>query len=350
MSKREAPALEPPTDIPAMEDPHTAAAFRSVRTPLLGLPAAAMALGIPAVTLGLAGAGWVLVALLGIAALAFLLAAVLTFVMIGSWVGPAAKLLRTQSWREATVKVYRPGKGLPKSKLAVKDGDKTINLVANALPWAAQQVLARTGRIWLVGPDDRGNAAIRSTGLALPLGQAKMTTEKVAAGYEINVVQDDPVRVPIAASDAVLAHTTATPRKRSRTDVVLPALLMVFALVMVFDLFSRDLRADQAPLVIGVLVGTAAIAGLLAWRIAKLRHWSTVDKLLAVGPWKSVPVSVHGEALKCAGRAVTLRKGAKELRANAVATGQLWIAGQPRGTVAVGLPGYPFLSVAEFED
>ncbi|WP_054053459.1 hypothetical protein [Alloactinosynnema sp. L-07] len=350
MSKREAPALEPPTDIPAVADPHTAAALRALRNPLLGLPALAMAFGVPAISLALAGVGWVLIALLGIAAVAFLLAAVLTFVMIGGWVGPAAKLLRAESWREAKVKVYRPGRGLPKVKLAVRDGAKTINLVANALPWPAQQVLARTGRIWLVGPDERGWAAIRSAGLALPLGQAKVTSENVSGGYEVNVVQDDPVRVPLASSDAVLVHTTATPRKRSRTDVVLPGLLMVFALVMVFDLFGRDLRADQTPLAIGVVAGTLAIAGLLAWRIAKLRYWAAMDKLLAAGPWTSVPVTLDGDTLRAGDKAVALRRGAKELRANAEATGLLWVAGQPSGKVAVGLPGYPFLSVAEFSD
>ncbi|HVK22577.1 MAG TPA: hypothetical protein VM677_14555 [Actinokineospora sp.] len=350
MNKREAPALEPPTDTPAITDPHTASALRALRAPLLGLPALAMVFGVPAVSLGLAGAGWVLVALLGIAAVAFLIAAVLTFVMIGAWVGPAAKLLRDQSWREATVKVYRPGRGLPKSKLVVRDGGKTLNLVANALPWAAQQVLARTGRIWLVGPDESGWAAIRSAGLALPLGQAKVTTEDVASGYQVNVLQDDPVKVPLAASDAVLVRTTATPRKRSKSDVILPAVLMVFAAIMAGDLFSRDLRSDQIPLAIGVVVGTLGIAGLLAWRIGKLRYWSTVDKLLAAGPWKSVPVTVDGDTLRAEGKTVALRRGAKELRANAEATGLLWVAGRPSGKVAVGLPGYPFLSVAEFRD
>ncbi|MDQ3402128.1 MAG: hypothetical protein M3548_01880, partial [Actinomycetota bacterium] len=64
MSKGEAPAVHPPTDVPAIEDPPTARALRGLRLPLIGLPLAVVAFGVPAIALNAAGAGWVGVAAL----------------------------------------------------------------------------------------------------------------------------------------------------------------------------------------------------------------------------------------------------------------------------------------------
>ncbi|MDQ3404311.1 MAG: hypothetical protein M3548_13095, partial [Actinomycetota bacterium] len=280
------------------------------------------------------------------------------------WIGPASRLLRTQSWRPAKVRVFRPGRGLPKAKLLVRDGDRTLNLTASALPWAVQQLFARTGRIWLVGPDDKGWVAIRSAGLALPLGSARVTAENVAAGWEINIEQPEPARVSIAAGDAVVARMLATPRRRSRTELIAPTLLMVFAVIVVVDLIGRDLREDQVELVGLVGLAVLGIAALLAWRVRKLLYWSKVDKLLAVGPWTSVPVeldlprndtrtrTVTALATLPGGQTVpvTLPRAGQALLANIAGTGQLWVAGTPKADVetVAGLPGYPFLSLARF--
>ncbi len=349
--RREAPAVEPPTDIPAMADPHTARAYRDLRIPLLGLPVGAVVFGVPAIFLR---AGWVATAVLGVIALAFVLATVVSFSLVGTWLRPADKLLKDQPWREASVKVYRSARGLPRTKMRVDDGTTKLSLRANALPWTAQQVLARTGRIWLVGPSADGWVAIRSAGLALPLGPAQVVDEDVSNGYEIAIEQEAPLKVPLAAEDVVLAKATATPRRRAKTDLIGPGILLLIALVLVVDLVQRGAYVAHLGAAIGLGIGTFALAALLVWRIRKLRYWTTLDRLLGSGPWRSVPVTADGHAFLATlddGKTakVKLGHGAKELRANVEATGLLWIAGPTDGKAAAGLPGYPFLTIAVFQ-
>ncbi|SDC77283.1 hypothetical protein [Actinokineospora iranica] len=362
--QREAPAVEPPTDRPAIQDPATARAMSGLRLSLASLPVAVLLFGVPAAWLALAGAGWIAVTALAVAALAFLIATILTVLISGFWIGPASRLLRAQAWRPAAVTVFRPTRGFPRTRLLVREEDGTAkNLLAPALPWPAQQVLARTGRVWLVGPDARGWVAIRSAGLALPLGQARVTAEDVSAGYQIEVEQPAPVRAPLAAADAVLSRVIATPRRRSRTELVAPALLLVFAGFVVVDLVNRGIRPDQVWLAVFVGLGTLGLVALLAWRVRRVLYWAKADRLLAAGPWTPVPAefaaptrvrraAATGRATLPDGRVVpvALRRSGHALRANIAATGLLWTAGPPvaGGEAAVGLPGYPFLTVARF--
>ncbi|MGQ0840495.1 hypothetical protein [Actinokineospora sp.] len=360
-SQREAPAVEPPTNRPAIEDQPTARALRSLRIPLFVLPFAALLFGVPAIVLDI---GWIVIALLTIAALAFVIATMLTIAISGFWIGPATRLLRAHPWRPATVKVFRPTRGFPRAKLVVREADgEPLNLLAPALPWPVQQLFARTGKLWLVGPDAKGWVALRSAGLALPLGQARVTKEDVASGYEIDVEQPAPVRIPLAANDAVLSRIIAAPRRRSRTELIAPSLLLVFAIVVVVDLVRRGIRADQVDLAVFVGLATLGIAALLGWRVRKVRYWAKVDRLLGAGPWTSVPVdlpepddvrraTVTARATLPGGQAVsvTLPRASHALLANVAGTGQLWVAGVPRagGEAVAGLPGYPFLNLAKF--
>ncbi|GAA2989807.1 hypothetical protein [Actinokineospora diospyrosa] len=360
----EAPAVAPPTDTPAIEDLATAKALAALRLPLIGLPLAAVVFAAPAIWLASAGAGWIGIAVLTIGALAFVITAILAVIITGFWIGPAGRLLRAEPWRAASVKVYRPTKGFPRARLVVQEADgTTVNLLAPALPWAAQQILARTGKIWLVGPDDKGWVAIRSSGLALPLGQARVTQADLSSGYEISVDQPDPSRASLASGDAVLAKVIATPRKRSRTDLVAPVVLLAFAGFVVVDLLKRGVRSDQVWLAVGVFVGTLIIAGFFAWRLYKALYWAKMDRLLSAGPWKSVSVelpeptsvgraTVTAQATLPDGRIVpvTLPRAVHAVRANIAATGKLWVAGTPTAgkRMAAGIPGYPFLNRAEF--
>ncbi|WP_018683491.1 hypothetical protein [Actinokineospora enzanensis] len=365
-SQREAPVVEPPTTGPAIDDPATTRALTALRAPLLVLPLATVALGVPAILLAVADAGWPGIAVLTIAALAFLITAMLAIWLSGRWIGPAGRLLRAEPWRRASVQVFRAGRrGLPRATLLVReDGKPPLRLVATALPWAAQQVLARTGTVWLVGPDDRGWAAVRAPGLALPLGQAQVVPGESRGENEITVEQTAPVRIPLAAGDAVLSRVIAAPRKRSRTDVVAPGLLFLFAVVVTVDLIRRGVQSDQVVLAVCTFAGTLAIAGYLAWRVGKLRYWIKADRLLAAGPWTPVKadfpkpakvgkVTVTGRATLPGGDTVgvTLPRAGHALRSNIAATGTLWVAGQPGPgkPAAVGIPGYPFLNIATFD-
>ncbi|MGW5050793.1 hypothetical protein [Actinokineospora sp. NPDC004072] len=345
----EVPAAEPPTDGPALADPATARALRALRLPLVTLPLAALVCAVPAVLLDSLAS-----ALLTIAALAFVLGAMIAVATTGFWIRPAAKLLRTEPWRPAKVRVYRQLKGLPRTPLRLREPDgATVDLLAPALSWSAQQVLARTGAVWLVGPDARGWAAIRARGLVLPLGQARTTDTDIGAGYQLSPVQTNPAGAATAADDAVLARAIAGPRRRSRTDLLAPLLLLAFAVFVLVDLLRRGV-SGRVELLVGLIAATALILGLLAWRVHRLRHWTRVHQLLSAGPWTSAPVELADD--RASGR-VTLPDGATAtirftraspaLLANIAATGQLWTAGPPAcGPVAVGLPGYPFLTVA----
>nr|WP_253832265.1 hypothetical protein [Actinokineospora globicatena]MCP2301166.1 hypothetical protein [Actinokineospora globicatena]GLW77198.1 hypothetical protein Aglo01_16800 [Actinokineospora globicatena]GLW84032.1 hypothetical protein Aglo02_16720 [Actinokineospora globicatena] len=360
----EAPAVEPPTGKPAFEDLATAKALTALRLPLIGLPLAALAFAVPTGWLIAAGAGWIGIAVLGIAAVAFLVTTVLALIITGFWIGPAGRLLRAEPWRAASVKVYRPAKGFPRARLVVKEADGTsLSLLAPALPWAAQQILARTGKIWLVGPDDKGWVAIRSTGLAAPLGQARVSTADLSTGYEITVDQPDPAMASLASGDAVLAKVIAMPRKRSRTDMVAPVVLLAFAVFVVVDLLKRGVRADQVGLAVGVFAGTLIIVGFFAWRLYKALYWAKIDRLLSLGPWNAVTAelpeptrvgrtTVTAQATLADGRIVpvTLPRAGHAIRANIAATGKLWVAGIPADgkQMVTGIPGYPFLNRADF--
>ena len=348
----EVPAAEPPTDGPALADPATARALRGLRVPLVALPVAALAFGVPALLLG-----GLAKALFTIAALAFVLGTLAVVATTAFWIGPATKLLRAQPWRPGKVRVYRQLKGLPRTPLRVREPDgTTTDLIAPALSWTAQQVLARTGRIWLVGPDARGWTAIRSAGLALPLGQAKVVDSAADFRFEVSPVQTEPESARTAGDDAVLARAIAAPRRRSKTDLLAPALLLVFAVFVLVDLLRRG-TAERVELLAGLLVATALILGLLAWRVYRMRHWTRVARLLAAGRWTPVPVDIEltdertvtARATLPDGRTAPVRfhRASRALLANIAATGRMWTAGAPGdGPVAVGLPGYPFLAVA----
>lgn len=348
----EAPAAEPPTDGPALADPATARALRGLRRPLLVLPPAALLCGVPAIVLAVRGTGGLAVALLTIGALAFVLGTMVAVAVTGFWLRPATRLLRAQPWRPARVRVYGVTKGLPRTPLHVREPDgSTVSLLAPALPWVAQQVMARTGRVWLVGPDARGWAAIRSAGLALPLGQARVADVGVTAGFEVSPVQAAPAAVATAGDDAVLARAIAGPRRRSRTDLVAPGLLLAFALFVMVDLLRRGVQG-RVDLLLGLAGVTLLILGLLGWRVHRLWHWRRVSRLLARGPWTPVPAALDDGTTRAAlpdGRVAELRRPSPALLANIAATGRMWTAGPVDGAaghVAVGLPGYPFLATA----
>ncbi|EWC62866.1 hypothetical protein UO65_1814 [Actinokineospora spheciospongiae] len=361
-TQREAPAVEPPTDVPALSDGVTGRALRALRLPLFALPATALVFGAPAAWLAAAGASWLVVAVLTIAALAFVIAFLLTAHLYGTWLRPAARLLAAQPWRRAAVTVFRPARG--RTPLLVTEPDGTRHaLVAAALPWAVRQVFARTGRVWLVGPDAGGWVALRSSGLALPLGAARVTAADVALGYEVEVAQPAPVRAPVAAADAVVSRLIAGPRRRSRTELIAPTVLLVFAGVVIADLLGRDFAGELLELTLLVLLATLLLAGLLAWRVRKVRYWAKVDRMLGVGGWTPVPATLAESAVDggprtvtaqavVAGRTVpvTLPRASQALRANVAGTGKLWVAGVPApGAEAVaGLPGYPYLNLARF--
>lgn len=364
-AEHEVPAVEPAADAPAAADPATSWAMQSLRTSVLA-PAVLSTIAVAvAVVIGVAGVTELFVlmfALIGVLGLGASAPVALRWLR---WHGPAGRLFAAQSWRPATVSVFRQVKGRTAGcRLRVQEeGGEPFWLSAVGLGWGGQQVLARTGRVWLVGPDADGNAAVRSSGLAVPMAMAQVGGQ-LTGDVPVEAAQRAPRRAPKARDDVVVANMLAGPRRRSRTDLVAPVLLLGLAIVLLVAVLRGNQRVLRYEEMLGsVLVVIAVLGGFTAWRITRLVRTNRIDRMLAAGPWRPVPVAVDGTpdprtqglrgdaTLPDGGTvAVSVPRAGFVLAANVAATGLLWVAGEPaagRRTVA-GLPGYPLLAVATF--
>lgn len=364
-AEHEVPAVEPAGDAPAAADPSTGWAMQALRTAVLAPAILSMIAIVVGIVIGLAGVTEIFVLIIALAGLLGLSAGAPVTLRWLRWRGPASALLAAGPWRPAEVSVFRSARGRSLgTRLRVLDADgEPMWLTALGLSWSAQQVLARTGRIWLVGPDAEGNVAIRSSGLAVPIAMAQVSTQQ-SADVPVEAQQRAPRRAPKARDDVVVANLLAGPRRRSRTDLFAPILLLGLAIVVLVAVLRSNHAAPRfAELLWSVLAVLAVLAGFAGWRIAKLLRTGRIDRMLAAGPWRAVPVDLTGgpdpHRQELRGNATLPGGGTVEvsvpragfvLTANVAATGLLWVAGEPepgRRTVA-GLPGYPLLAVATF--
>ncbi|TDQ05064.1 hypothetical protein [Labedaea rhizosphaerae] len=364
-AEHEVPAVEPAGDAPAAADPATEWALRALRASVLAPAILSMIAIVVAIAVGLAGVAEVFVLVIAFAGVLGLSAGAPVTLRWLHWRGPVRTLLDTQPWRPADVSVFRPARGrTPGCRLRVLDASgEPVWLSVVGLGWSGQQVLARTGRAWLVGPDAEGNAAIRSSGLAVPIAMAQVGAQQ-PTDVIVEAAQRAPRRAPKARDDVVVANLLAGPRRRSRTDLVAPVLLLVLAVfVLVAVLRSNHAVPRYGEMLGWALAILAVLVAFAGWRIARLLRTSRIDRMLAAGPWRAVPVDLDGEpdprnpqlrgnaTLPGGGTvAVSVPKAGFVLTANVAATGLLWVVGEPaagRRTVA-GLPGYPLLAVATF--
>jgi hypothetical protein len=364
-AEHEVPAVEPIEDAPAAADPATEWALHAFRTALLAPAVMSLIAIVVAIAIGLAGVTEVFVLVVALAGLLGLSAGAPVTLRWLRWRGPARALLEAQPWRAADVSVFRQARGRSVGcRLRVLDASgEPIWLTAVGLGWSGQQVLARTGRVWLVGPDADGTVAIRSSGLAVPIAMAQVTDQQ-PADLLVEAAQRAPRRAPKARDDVVVANLLAGPRRRSRTDMVAPVLLLGLAVFVLVAILRSNHAAPRFGELLGsVLVVLALLAGFAGWRIVRLIRTSRIDRMLAAGPWRAVPVDLAGKPdprkQELRGNATLPDGGTVEvsvpragfvLAANVAATGLLWVVGEPeagRRTVA-GLPGYPLLAVATF--
>lgn len=364
-AEHEVPAVEPAGDAPAAADPATEWALRALRASVLA-PAILSSIAIVvAIAIGLAGVAEVFVLIIALAGLLGLSAGAPVTLRWLRWRGPIRALLGAQPWRPADVSVFRPSRGRAVGcRLRVLDtSGEPMWLGAVGLGWGGQQVLARTGRAWLVGPDDEGNVAVRSSGLAVPIAMAQVGTQ-LATDVVVEAEQRAPRRAPKARDDVVVANLLAGPRRRSRTDLVAPVLLLGLAIVVLIAVLRSNHAAPRyGETLWSVLVVIAVLGAFAGWRIARLVRTGRIDRMLASGPWRAVPVDLESKpdprkpelrgnaTLPDGGTvAVSVPKAGFVLSSNVAATGLLWVAGEPAAghrTVA-GLPGYPLLAVATF--
>ncbi|HEV2781735.1 MAG TPA: hypothetical protein VGX25_20310 [Actinophytocola sp.] len=309
------------------------------------------------------GASWVAVVLLGLATVVGLLLSVVP-VLLARSERSDNRLLESQPWRVGTVEVFAPedpdeaGLFGGETRLLV---DGTMWLSWYPARWADQQVLARTGRIWLVGPNADGKVLFCSAGLAVSTSTAEVVENADGPAVPVRPEQVAPARLPRAADDLVAAAGLANDRRVARAPLfahLLAFLPAVAALAIVL--------VDDNPHRLEGIIGVGIVVLLLvASLLSDVRTYLTstrIARLLESGPWTAISVALDSRT-KLVDRVITVRlqailtdghitsvrlRSGYPLLANIAETGQLWVAGDPTPgrPAAAGLPGYPFVSLA----
>jgi hypothetical protein len=348
----------PPTDAPAIEDDTTARLFTAMTTRVTSASWALLTL--------VAGAAatvwlWSLVPVIGMAMTAAL--------CVLAWQVSAGPCLSTVRWPKVgramlSGEPWRPvGAVVRGATVTLADG--TLVRVWD-LPPPARMVIARTGRVWLVGPDAHGWAALRVDGLHTPwpahvrgagvrlqaagptgmvdgLWSGTGVTQARAPGDV--AVAITPVQAPqvVAGDDPVVAALVRHLARR-RWGEVAYAVLSTAALCMLAILAALHWLA-----LVTVATG-AVVAGLLAWRLRNVNRLAT---LLTRGPWQRAEAMLTDgvAAVRMADGTrftVDLRDADFDVTANVYETESVWVAGSPEAVAAVGFPGYPILAAARF--
>lgn len=339
----------PPTDRPALDDPSTAVLLADaarrltaarvgfVAGPLLILGAIAIILG------GAQDPSTTLLVVLAVAlGLATFTRATRIHLRFGRWLRSARTLLAEHSWRPV------PASFVTRNVLEIGAEDQWQARVGMTLPEAVRQVITRTGRVWVVGPDAAGRLVLRIDGLVTPLPAWRLPTMITAqAEPSIAATEFDPV-ITWAAS------LGRAQRAWLRSVALATALVVVLFLLM-------------APL-LGAVVYGAAVGLVVLMVIIVVRRWRlagdarALPALVRAGPWTRVAVEVRpwrvrgGAAVDATGTIqvaggtveMVLRRAGLGLMDTMARTGTVWVAGEPAAgkTVAVGFPGYPLLAVA----
>jgi len=326
---------EPRNDRPAMDDPTTAALFQGMRKE--GITAACGGVFLTALLI------WVLLAAptFGRNTVPLIVALVTSEVTVAvavwsrvRWLRPGGRLLRAQTWRPIPAKVARVGKRWWNSDVRLDDG--TV-LRVTRLSAAHHALIARTGRVWVVGPDESGWASLRVDGsrIAFPARRIRR-----AAGSE-----------PAVAGDVTVL---AAAYLRTRSLGVVWAFGWVVAITAAWIALGGTWGA------LGAL--TVAVVGIFAARDKLLdrrlpafvagAEWTPFEVTLKPwGPGQGGHSDAAGRVWFDDGQSSPLRlpNASLDLLASAHEAGTLWFSElpEPGKTLAVGFPGYPLLAVAK---
>jgi len=261
------------------------------------------------------------------------------------WLAAARRLLADQSWRPVPVVVSRGG---PLVELADQPAG---HLVRVTWPRAVRLVAARTGRVWVVGPDAAGWLALRVDG-APTLFRAR----RIRSGAVVAAMRPEPAGTSGTAADdpvtsAVAARIRAEPHRQLLMGVLVVAALFGFTL-----LAARSVAAIW-------ITAFVCLPLLVVLAVLVSRQWAgrALPALLRSGPWRQARVTLRPWQLRRDGTAtvngtvtvdgvsleIVLPRARPDLLGVMWETGTVWLAGDPgRGRVAVGFPGYPLLGVA----
>jgi hypothetical protein len=350
----------PAADRPALADPTTATLMnmltrrtRSVTSSFAYLPLYVMSwawMFIPGLRIE---PGLVVMAAATIACSLFAMGqATYVYVRCGRWLRKGERLLRAQSWRPVPAVVT--GRGT----VEINEDGRSSRLRAPGMYDAVAQVIVRTGRVWVVGPDARGWLALRVDGLHAPwparrvgAGTGSAAREPVAPGTTGTAAYD-----PVAASWA-----------RTAVRLLLLPLLPYVFFIAVFAATAVGLAMVThvvVPWVIFAMVFIVPCVILLMIKLRRSRAHRRLPALLRAGPWRRVRIQIWpGRTLGWTGTAnttgtvwledgstlkIALPGASIDLLGTIGETGTLWLAGEPAPgrSLAAGFPGYQLLGVA----
>ncbi|MBP2475643.1 hypothetical protein JOF53_004515 [Crossiella equi] len=336
---------DPVTDRPAARDPHTAAAVAQLQQVIYLLPVVTAGL------LVLVYLGWLslVTGLVGAAVLLALFGLYLPRLLA------TRKLVSAHTWRPVAATVLGSG-GLK----FTADADGRTFAITEVLGRFGHRVVARTGRLWLLGPLPSGHVLVRVDGVtaALP-GKSVATPSRLGP-----VAQDAPGPAGTAAEDGLVRAWARQCVRQARLRIWVGPLVYVLLAPPLLTFVVppwQDVRA-LVIFLFGLVVGLVFAlvrTGVLHRRFA---HYVRLPELLAAGPWQQALVTIgpwQGKGLglgdadgmlhvPTANVPVHLPQAGRDLVANIQATGRVWFVGElrPGAVLALGYPGFPVLGVA----
>jgi hypothetical protein len=339
------PALDgivppPRTDRPVLADPTTATLFTFMRTQvistaaLVGTAVAAVLLAGQAALVGLDG--WVadLMVFLALAAVLVVEAYVVGTGLASLGWRRVRPMLERSEWRPVTVTVLI-GRG---TVLALPDGSRVrVWLQTPAL----RDVIARTGQVWLAGPDERGWFAARVPGAHVPW-PARLVPGSSSEGR------------PLAATDTDLAadHLRQTGRLQAISLTAWAGLAVVAGVAV--PLGSPVPEVDLLLAAFGAAMAVYRGVYLVQYRrLAALRRgpWQRLEATVAWGkPKRNLVADATGTVRLASGErfSLVMKNASLSVLAAVQEGGAVWVAGDPVSGKdhVLGFPGYPPLAKA----
>jgi hypothetical protein len=274
--------------------------------------------------------------------------------LVGRWL-PAAGQLLADSPRQR-IEAVVVGHRRSGTTLAVG----SMYLRVRLFHWGLRQVVARSGEITLVGPDDKGNAVVFVDGQPTPL------PAEVVMAPELSE-PEPPARVSWRGAEDDVPQWYAAWLVRLRWIAVAGAVLPIPA-------FAYDAQQPMVVIVRPEISGTASFIWFYAISFAVLALCALylavgqrrLTKLLGAGQWQGYPATVlrwRGEPRRPhadlmlrlhlpdgASMPVLVKHASVQLMANVNVTGTLWMIGTPKAgkLTAVGVPGHPIVATARF--
>jgi len=334
--------LEPRTDVPAAVDWSTGLILAELRG--FGRVGAVAMLGSLALIIWVIKVSNTTAGTVGVAVLLGLVAVLGVGGLVLYWMErrPYRRGLLEVPWRRCSATVVATDVVNLLDRLVVFDGPRTL-VVRGFLPDLLDLVLHHQ-ELFLCGPDERGHVAIRVAGLCR-LFRARAVQEdwrpREREPYLVNRPLDDPA--------VAFAFRYFRWGKRIWSCPVGAGALGAVELLL-----SLNPVAPVGIVVAGVLLGGAAV---FTYPVVVVSRWygQAIEGVQSATSWTPVPVTLFPwEPDREVAGLVQLPTGGTALIqfpipnlnvvANIADTGMMWIAGDPRNVVAVGLPHLPVLT------